>query len=189
MRASEYKVIGTRPIRHDGVDKVTGHALYGADIQLTGLLHGRVLRSPHAHARIKSIDVSEALAMPGVEAIVTSDDLADPGDRIAELGEGSVKLHDLSSNCLARGKVYYQGHAVAAVAANSPHVAEEALRKIKVTYEPLPAVTDVRKAMADGAPILHASLVTESLAPNGAKKPTNVAKHIQFKLGDADKAF
>jgi len=186
---STYKVIGTRPIRHDGVDKVTGRAIYGADVHMTGLLHGRVLRSPHAHARIKSIDVSAALKMPGVEAIVTSDDLADPGDRIAELGEGSVKLHDLSSNCLARGKVYYQGHAVAAVAATSAHLAEEAVRKIKVTYEPLPAVTDVRKAMADGAPILHASLVTESLAPNGAKKPTNVAKHLQFKLGDADKAF
>src|SRR5204862_3514012 len=87
----EFKVIGTRPIRHDGVDKVTGRAIYGADVQMTGLLHGRVVRSPHAHARIKSIDVSEALKMPGVEAIVTSDDLADPGDRIAELGQGSVK--------------------------------------------------------------------------------------------------
>jgi xanthine dehydrogenase molybdenum-binding subunit len=186
---SNYKVIGTRPIRHDGVDKVTGRALYGADIQMAGLLHGRVLRSPHAHARVKAIDVSEALKMPGVEGVVTGDDLADPGDRIAELGEGAVKLHDLSSNCLARGKVYYQGHAVAAVAATSPHLAEEALRKIKVTYEPLPAVTDVRKAMADGAPILHDGMVTESLAKNGAKKPTNIAKHLQFKLGDADKAF
>jgi xanthine dehydrogenase molybdenum-binding subunit len=186
---SSYKVIGTRPIRHDGVDKVTGRAIYGADIQMTGLLHGRVLRSPHAHARIKSIDVSEALKMPGVEAVVTWEDLSDPGDRIAELGEGAVKLHDLSSNCLARGKVYYQGHAVAAVAASSAHLAEEAVRKIKVAYEPLPAVTDVRQAMADGAPILHAGMVTESLAQNGEKKPTNIAKHLQFKLGDADKAF
>ncbi|MEI7685159.1 MAG: xanthine dehydrogenase family protein molybdopterin-binding subunit [Planctomycetota bacterium] len=184
-----YKVIGTRPIRHDGVDKVTGRALYGADIQMTGLLHGRVLRSPYAHARIKSIDVSEALKHPGVEAIVTSADLADPGDRVAELGEGSVKLHDLSSNCLARGKVYYQGHAVAAVAASSPQIAEEAVRKIKVDYEVLPVVIDVRKAMAEGAPILHEGLVTESLAANGAKKPTNIAKHVQFKLGDPDHAF
>lgn len=184
-----YKVIGTRPIRHDGVDKVTGRALYGADIQMSGLLHGRVLRSPHAHARIKSIDVSEALKMPGVEGVVTWEDLADPGDRIAELGEGSVKLHDLSSNCLARGKVYYQGHAVAAVAATSSHIAEAALRKIKVDYEPLPAVTNVLQAMAEGTPILHASMVTESLAANGAKKPTNIAKHLQFKLGNADQAF
>lgn len=184
-----YKVIGTRPIRHDGVDKVTGRALYGADIQMSGLLHGRVLRSPHAHARIKSIDVGPALATPGVEAVVTWEDLADPGDRIAELGEGAVKLHDLSSNCLARGKVYYQGHAIAAVAAASPHVAEEAVRKIRVEYEVLPAVTDVRAAMADGAPILHESMVTESLASNGSNKPTNIAKHVQFKLGEAEKAF
>jgi len=163
-----YKVIGTRPIRHDGVDKVTGRALYGADIQMSGLLHGRVLRSPHAHARIVSIDASAALKLPGVEAIVTSDDLADPGDRIAELGEGSVKLHDLSSNCLARGKVYYQGHAIAAVAATSSHIAEQAVRMIEVEYELLPVLLDVRKAMSDGAPILHDTLVTESLAVNGA---------------------
>src|SRR5262249_9204308 len=153
---------------------------------MAGLLHGRILRSPHGHARIKRIDASEALRHPGVEAIVTGDDLPDPGTRIAELGEGAVRLIDLSSNCLARGKVLYQGHAVAAVAATSPHAAEEALRKIKVEYEVLPAVTCVRKAMADGAPILDPNLVTESLAaPNGAKKPTNIAKHLQFKLGDA----
>src|SRR5688572_16751029 len=100
-----YKVIGTRPIRHDGVDKVTGRALYGADVQMAGLLHGRILRSPHGHARIKKIDVSAALKMPGVEAVVTSEDFHDPGTRVAELGEGAVRLIDLSSNCMARGKV------------------------------------------------------------------------------------
>src|SRR5438270_7516861 len=97
-----YKVIGTRPIRHDGLDKVTGRAQYGADIQLAGLLHGRVLRSPYAHARIKSIDIRAAAALPGVEAVATAADLPDPGDRIAELGEGAVNLRHLSGNILAR---------------------------------------------------------------------------------------
>ena len=81
-----YKVIGTRPIRHDGLDKVTGRALYGADVQMAGLLHGRVLRSPIPHGIIRSIDASKALALPGVEGVVTSVDLVDPGNRIAHCG-------------------------------------------------------------------------------------------------------
>jgi CO/xanthine dehydrogenase Mo-binding subunit len=186
--ADGYKVIGTRPIRHDGVDKVTGRAVYGADVQLPGLLHGRVLRSPIPHGRIRRIDASKALALPGVEALVTAEDLRDPGDRIAELGEGAVNLKHLSSNCLARGKVHYRGQAVAAIAAVSPHVAEEALKLIAVDYEPLPHVTDVREAMKDSAPLLHDDLVTESLGqPTG--KRSNVAKHIQFKRGDIEQAF
>src|SRR5438477_7225615 len=103
-----YSVIGTRPIRHDGADKVTGRALYGADFNAAGLLHGRILRSPHAHARIKKIDVSKVLALPGVQAIATSADLPEPGDRMANLGEGAVRLRDLSANCLARDKVLYK---------------------------------------------------------------------------------
>jgi CO/xanthine dehydrogenase Mo-binding subunit len=185
---SAYKVLGTRPIRHDGVDKVTGRAVYGADVQLPSLLHGRVLRSPIPHGLIHSIDASQALAMPGVEAVVTSADLNDPGDRIAELGEGAVNLKHLSSNCLARGKVHYKGQAVAAVAAVSAHVAEEALKRIVVEYERLPHVTDVRAAMRDDAPLLHDDLVTESLGqPTG--KRSNVAKHIQFTKGDVEQGF
>lgn len=187
--ATKYKVIGTRPIRHDGVDKVTGRAVYGADVQLAGLLHGRILRSPHAHARIKRIDISKALATLGVEAVVTSADMPDAGDRIAELGEGAINLKHLSSNTLARGKVLYQGHAVAAVAATSAHVAEEALSLIEVEYEPLPAVTDVRAAMKDGAPILLDDLKTQSLGKTTSSKPTNIAKYFQFKQGDTAKGF
>jgi CO/xanthine dehydrogenase Mo-binding subunit len=183
-----YKVIGTRPIRHDGVDKVTGRAIYGADVQMPGLLHGRILRSPIPHGRIKKIDASKALALPGVEAVVTSADFANPGDKIAELGEGAVNLRHLSSNCLARDKVLYKGQAVAAVAAVSPHIAEEALKLIAVEYESLPHVTDVVEAMRDGAPLLHDDLVTESLGkPTG--KHSNIAKHLQFKLGDIEKGF
>jgi xanthine dehydrogenase molybdenum-binding subunit len=186
----QYKVLGTRPIRHDGLDKVTGRALYGADVQLAGLLHGRILRSPHAHAKVRRIDVSAALKVPGVEAVVTSADLPEPGDRIANLGEGSVNLRHLSSNCLAREKVLYHGHAVAAVAASNPHVAEEALALIKVDYEVLPPVTDVVKAMQPGAPILHPDLATkEGGAPDPKSKPTNIAEHLHFKLGDSANAF
>jgi CO/xanthine dehydrogenase Mo-binding subunit len=185
---SQYKVIGTRPIRHDGVDKVTGRALYGADLQMAGMLHGRILRSPHAHASIRKIDASKALALPGVEAVVTSADLPEHADKVAELGEGAINLKHLSSNCLARGKVLYKGHAVAAVAATSPHVAEEALKLIEVDYEPLPPVIDVRAAMQDGAPLLLENLVTEELGkPTG--KVSNIAKHLQFKLGDVAKGF
>ena len=121
----EYKVIGTRPIRHDGVDKVTGRALYGADFQTAGLLHGRVLRSPHAHAWIKSIDTSRAEAYPGVKAVVTAKDFPEVGDTIADLGERAVHLQDLQDNVLAGKKALYKGHQVAAVAATNPHVADD----------------------------------------------------------------
>ncbi len=190
-KTSPYQVIGTRPIRHDGLDKVTGRAAYGADLQLPGLLHGRVLRSPHAHALIRGIDARAALAVPGVEAVVTSADLPEPGDRIAELGEGAINLRHLSCNTLAREKALYKGQAVAAVAAVSPHIAEEALALIKVDYQPLPHVTDVQAAMKEGAPILHEDLVTESLAGqgDGNGQPTNIAKHFQFKHGDPARAF
>jgi CO/xanthine dehydrogenase Mo-binding subunit len=183
-----YKVIGTRPIRHDGVDKVTGRAVYGADIQMAGLLHGRVLRSPIAHGKIRKIDVSKAAALPGVEAVVTSADFPETGDKIAELGEGAIVVRHLSSNCMARGKVLYKGQPVAAIAAVSPNIAEEALKLITLDIEPLPAVTEVRAAMKDAAPLLHDDLTTESLGkPTG--KHSNVAKHFQFKMGDVEKAF
>ncbi|MGF1583260.1 MAG: xanthine dehydrogenase family protein molybdopterin-binding subunit [Gemmataceae bacterium] len=188
-----YKVIGTRPIRHDGVDKVTGRAMYGADLNLPGMLHGRILRSPIAHGYIRGIDTSAAEALPGVEAVVTCADLAEPGDRIAELGEGAVKLNDLSSNTLARTKVLYKGHAVAAVAATSPHIAEEALKLIKVDYEQLQHTTNVRDAMSEGAPLLHPDMVTQqAVGENGQNtngQPSNIAKHIQFKKGDVAKGF
>ena len=115
LSTKEYNVVGTRPIRHDGTSKVTGWARYGADINLPGLLHGKILRSPHPHARIKSIDTSRALAMPGVKAIVTSEELPQPSGKIADLGEGAmVNPKFLSNNVLASDKVLYKGHAVAA---------------------------------------------------------------------------
>lgn len=185
---TKYTVIGTRPIRHDGTDKVTGRAIYGADVQMAGLLHGKVLRSPHAHARIRSIEVSRALALPGVKAVVTAEDLPEVGDQTVRLGEAAINLRYLQGNILARRKVLYKGHAVAAVAATSPHIAEEALNLIEVDYEVLPPVLDVRQAMREEAPLLHEDLKTKSLGET-ADKVSNIAMHVQFKLGDLKKGF
>jgi CO/xanthine dehydrogenase Mo-binding subunit len=187
-----YKVIGTRPIRHDGVDKVTGRAKYGADFKLAGMLHGAMLRSPYAHARIVRIDTSKAEAVPGVRAVVTSADLPEQGDRIAELGEGSVNMRHLSANVMAREKVLYKGHAVAAVAADNIHIATEAVKLIDVEYEVLPAVLDVREAMRADAPILNDDVRTQSLGSQPAGKgsqPTNIARHFWFEKGNVEKGF
>ena len=185
----EYKVIGTRPIRHDGVDKVTGRALYGADFTMVGLLHGKVLRSPHAHARIKSIDTSKAEAHAGVKAVVTADDMPETDGGSVVLGEGgSTDIKFLQDNILASDKALYKGHAVAAVAATSPHIAEEATGLIEIDYEILPPVMDVRKAMANDAPLLHEDLKTTSLGKTSAGS-SNVAKHLQFQQGDIEKGF
>ncbi len=183
-----YKVIGTRPIRHDGVDKVTGRAQYGADLNLTGMLHGKVLRSPYAHARIRSIRTEEALKLPGVKAVTTAADIPHPADKLANTGEASMPLKYLSDNVFARDKALYQGHAVAAVAATNAHIAEEALRLIEVDYEPLPPAVTVLDAMKEDAHILHEDLRTQFMGTSG-DQPTNIAEHFQFRLGDPEKAF
>ena len=185
----EYNVVGTRPIRHDGVDKVTGRAQYAADVQLPGALHGKVLRSPHAHAIIKSIDTSRAEAHPGVLAVATSKDFAPVPDRLAEVGEDAVlSLKYLSNNVLAGDKVLYKGHAVAAVAAENPHDAEEALKLIQVEYEVLPPVTTAEEAMATGAPILHEHMTAPSLS-DGPPEKTNIAARQRLRLGDLEEGF
>jgi xanthine dehydrogenase molybdenum-binding subunit len=181
----DFKVIGTRPIRHDGVDKVTGRAKYGADYSFPNMLHGKVLRSPYAHARIKSINIQKALAVPGVKAIITGKDLPELPNRMEALGEIPFNPMHCGHNVMARDKVLYNGHAVAAVAATSPHIAEEALALIEVEYEPLPPVMNVDDAMAPGTPILHADLRN---ADDGDKQ-TNVASHIQFKRGDIEEGY
>lgn len=183
-----YKVIGKNPTRHDGTDKVTGRALYGADIRLPGMLYGAMVRSPHAHARILSIDTSEAEAFPGVKAVITANDLPDVESKIADLGEGTINLRHQSNNILARDKVLYFGHAIAAVAATSIHVAEEAAALIKVEYEVLPPVLDVRKAMQENSAILLDDLRTDELGKKG-DVPSNVASHSQEQVGDVEKGF
>jgi xanthine dehydrogenase molybdenum-binding subunit len=186
--ATAYKVIGTRPLRPDGADKVTGRAIYGADVRMSDLLHGNVLRSPHAHARIKSINTREAEALPGVRAVVTGNDLGQLEDKIANLGEGAVNLRFLSNNILAGAKALYKGHAIAAVAATNAHIAEAAVALIKVDYEVLPPVLHVREAMKEEAPLLHEDMTTTDLGQK-TDKHSNIASHYQFKLGDVIQGF
>ncbi len=184
-----YKVVGTRPIRHDGYDKVTGKALYGADISLPGMVFGKVLRSPHPHARIRSIDTSKAEAHPQILAVATAADLAGAEDKMGEVGEEVyISLKYACDNILASDKVLYKGHAVAAVAAANAHVAEEALALIDVDYEVLPAVSNVEDAMAPGAPILHEHMTTASMGDD-VPVGTNIADHQQFALGDVERGF
>ena len=175
---NDYKVIGTRPVRHDGADKVTGRALYGGDFAAAGLLQGKILRSPHAHAKIKSIDTSKAKALPGVKAVVTASDfpaIANADQTIERVEEGSSKLKWLRDNILASDKVLYAGHAIAAVAASNPHVAEEALELIEVEYEVLSPVLTTQEAMADNSPILHETLKTKELG-DVTGKISNIAE-------------
>ena len=181
LSTTEYDVVGTRPVRHDGADKVTGRALYGADFAAAGLLHGKILRSPHAHARILSIDTSRAEALPGVQAVVTAADFpATPA--------GNSALKYLRDNVLANEKALYRGHAVAGVAATSPHVAEEALALIDVRYEVLPAVLTAPEGMKDGAPLLHDDLKTSELGEQ-TDTLSNLAEHFQHVKGDVEKGF
>src|SRR5207344_2948094 len=150
-----HSYIGTRTIRPDGADKVTGRARFGADFNLPGQLIGRVLRSPHPHARILSIDTSKAEALPGVKAVVTRDDFPDQPSEFIPAGEMLMNYKDVVRNVLAREKALYEGHAVAAVAATSTAIARQALKLIDVRYEVLPHVIDVEQAMLPSAPLLH----------------------------------
>ena len=172
-----FKVVGKRLPRPDGIDKVTGRALYGADITAPGMLHGRVLRSPHAHARIRSIDSSAAAALSGVKAVVTAADFGEVDDDATR---------DVLRNCMAGDKALYDGHAVAAVAATSVQIAKKALKLIKVDYEVLPHTTDVDEAMQPGAPVLHAGRVAENV-PEGFSE--NVTGQCQFGHGDLEAGF
>jgi CO/xanthine dehydrogenase Mo-binding subunit len=172
-----FKVVGTRPPRPDGVDKVIGRALYGADVSAPGMLTGHILRSPHAHAEIVSIDTSAAEALPGVKAVITSSDFGVPED---------PALRDVQDHCMARGKVLYDGHAVAAVAATSPAIAKAALKLIKVEYRKLPHVTDVDEAMKPDAPVVQSGLVHETVAPGFSE---NVTSYCEFGHGDLEAGF
>ncbi|MCH8827527.1 MAG: xanthine dehydrogenase family protein molybdopterin-binding subunit, partial [Chloroflexi bacterium] len=185
----EYDVIGTRPIRHDGADKVTGRAQYGADYNPTGLLHGKILRSPHAHARISSIDTSRARALPGVRAVVTAADLPETEAGVSvDYGEGAMDLAHMRQNVLAQGKALYVGHAIAGVAAINPHIAEEAIGLIDVVYDVLPHVISAPEAMRADAPILLEGLRTQELG-RSLDAPSNVAEHFQHSLGDVAAGF
>ena len=182
-REDGLRVIGTTPIRPDGLDKVTGHARFAGDIHLPGMLHGKVLRSPHAHARINSIDTRKAATLPGVHAVISFADFPE----IVPPGE-SADLSDLANSCIAADRVLFDGHAVAAVAAENAHIAEQALDLIDIDYEVLEAVLDIHSAMADDAPVIHNDLKTGFfLAPTKRALPN--AGRLEFKDGDIARGF
>lgn len=176
-----FSVVGTRPNRPDGVDKVTGRAKYGADASLPGQLTAMILRSPHAHANILKIDTRAAEQLAGVLAVITSADLPD-------LTGGSQVRYAILENCMARGRALYDGHAVAAVAAVDRATARKALKLIDVVYETLPHVTDVDEAMTADAPVLRQEQRTagSSSLPD---QPTNVSQVSSFGHGDVEAGF
>ena len=185
--AQEFKVVGSRPIRHDGVDKVLGRAQYGADLKLAGLIHGAVLRSPYAHAVIKKVDVSRVEAARGVFAAITGDDMPVTGSKVVDMLEEVTNLKWSSQRVMAHGKAVYRGHPVAAVAAVDQNTALEALKLIEVEYEPLPAVISLEDAMKPDAVIIHDDLEGDHL---GEKVPhTNIAEHTRTEFGDPEAAF
>ena len=183
-----FKWVGTRPVRPDGVPKVTGAAKFGADYYLPGMLYGRVLRSPHAHARIRTIDTSRAEALPGVKAVITGADLPDHPFEFVGPERLAVNFWHVTRNVMAREKALYEGHAVAAVAAISASIANRALALIDVDYEVLPHVIDVEEAMAEDAPLLFEDMITRGVDP-APNRPSNVAKRVGFEIGDLDAGF
>jgi CO/xanthine dehydrogenase Mo-binding subunit len=178
---TDNKWIGKRTVRPDGADKVTGRAAYAADTAMPGMLWGKVLRSPHPHARIKAINTKKAEALPGVKAVVSGKDFVHfPVDKSVMLGIQDMRW--MSRNVMARDKALFAGHPVAAVAATSQTIAAEACKLIEVEYEVLPWVIEIEDAIKPGAPILH-----EHIQFDG--KPSNIAGKLEHKLGDIDAGF
>src|SRR6266576_111329 len=182
-----FKWVGTRPIRPDGVPKVTGRAMYAADMAMPGQLVGKILRSPHAHARIRSINTSKAAALPGVKAVITAKDFPDQKFEYIGPERVAVNFWHVTRNIMAREKVLYEGHAVAAVAATSKAIADQALSLIEVDYEVLPHVIDVDEAMKPDAPLLFPDLITRGVEP--PPKPSNISKRVEYTLGDIAASF
>ena len=175
---AELEFVGKSILRKDGPDKVAGRALYTGDIQLPRMLVGRILRSPHPHAKILNIDVSQALKLKGVEAIVTSEDTLG-----LKAGFVETPRYPADQYPLAKDRVRYVGEEILAVAATDPYVAEEALSLIRVDYEPLPEVFALDEAMKEGAPEIHPThpKVTEPLS--------NIAGKTQSGWGDVELGF
>ena len=202
VKVLDHKYVGTRPVRPDGMDKVTGRARFGADYNLPGQLHGKVLRSPHPHAKILSIDTSKAEKLAGVKAVVCRDDFPEMPSEVIAAGEMLMNYKDVTRNVMAREKVLFEGHPVAAVAATTEAIAKQALKLIEVKYEVLPHVIDVLDAMKPGAPVLHDDMFTQGVVPAGKSpspadktfaidgtKASNVAKRLEIGHGDVDAGF
>ena len=175
---TKYKYVGTRPIRHDGLDKVVGKARFAADLNLPGQLRAVVVRSPHGHAKIRSIDTSAAEAMPGVKSVVTGADFP-------EL-DINHPTFDESINVIARGEALYHGHAVAAVAATTIEEARAAAAVVQVDYDVLDPIVGIEDALADGATIVNATNRTLFM---GQDDETNLASYAPFSRGDVEQGF
>jgi xanthine dehydrogenase molybdenum-binding subunit len=180
-----YRVIGTRPVATDAVDKSTGRAAFTGDIKLPRMIHGKVLRSPHAHARIRSLDTSRAETLPGVLAVVTWRDLW-PAKDLANQETVKPRYSHFRDSYFARHKALYCGHPIAAVAAAEPWQAEEALKLIDVDYEVLPPVLDPLQAMEKGSPILHEDNIPKEGRPGVGG---NVAFRVEHLKGDPEAGF
>lgn len=167
--SQSFRYIGTRMPRVDSEAKARGQALFTGDLKLPRMLHAKVLRSPYAHAVIKRLDVSRALKLPGVRAVMTGADT--PGVK------WGVFRYTRDQALMPLDKVRYVGEEVAAVAAETPEIAEEALSLIEVQYKPLPAVFDVWEAMAGDAPLLHED------------HPNNINVHVPIEVGDVEQGF
>jgi xanthine dehydrogenase molybdenum-binding subunit len=176
----EYSVVGKRVPRVDALAKVTGSALYSADISLPNMLYGKVLWSPYAHAGIKRLDVTKAMALDGVLAIVSAADV--PGQKSDE-----ANLNPMTS-CLARDQVIFSGQPVAAVAAIHTEIAEEALSLIEVDYEERPSVTDVLEAMKPDAPLVHPNTRTANLSDEDTPS-SNIFWNLKNVRGDVEAGF
>ena len=177
--AANYSAIGLPIVRAEGPDKVSGKALYAADVVLPGMLWGKVLRSPFPHAKIVHIDTSRARSMTGLHAVLTAQDL--PDRRVGRL------LKDIP--VLARDRVLFVGEKVVAVAAEDPDIAEEALLQVDVEYEDLPAVFDSLEAMGPSAPLLHEGMASYEGLPQPIYDIPNVFAHNSWKKGDVDQGF
>jgi CO/xanthine dehydrogenase Mo-binding subunit len=178
MAKAELKIVGTSPARIGGFERVVGKGVYGIDLMLKDQLHGAILRSQYAHAKIVSIDTGEAKKISGVHAVVTAADAPN-----VRYGRSYFDRH-----ILARDKVRFMGDPVAAVAAESPAIAKQALKKIKVVYEPLPVVIDPEEATKPEAPTLHDDMPLPKTIPADAKLK-NICGHAIVKVGDAEKAM
>ncbi len=178
MAKAEYTVLGTSIPRMGGVERVTGAGIFGIDLSLPNALPGGILRSQYAHARVVSIDTSEAKVLPGVYAVVTAADAPD-----VKYGRSTMDRY-----ILAKGKVRYMGDPVAAVAAESHAIVKQALKKIKVVYEPLPVVIDPEETMKPSAPTLHEDVPLPANLPKDAKVK-NVCSYVAVHVGDPDKAM
>ncbi|MBR0753928.1 xanthine dehydrogenase family protein molybdopterin-binding subunit [Bradyrhizobium jicamae] len=182
MNVVNNKWIGQRTIRPDGVDKVTGRAAFAADTNMPGMIWGKVLRSPHPHARIRSINTAKAEALPGVKAVVTARDIVDFTIEKGAVMLGIQDMRWMCRNVMAREKALFPGHPVAAVAATTEAIAAEACKLIEVDYEVLPWVIEINDALKPGAPILH-----EFNKVDG--KPSNLLGKLEVKKGDIAKGF